>query len=76
MKKNVLISAVLAAALLPAVGMSAEKVNSFVKNGQYCDSWAWQDGDQQSNNKQNSAGKQSSKEKLAFGDDTHYGIGW
>jgi hypothetical protein len=75
MKNNVLISAVLAAALLPAVGMSDQKVNNFEKDGQNCDSWAWQD-DMQSVSKQNSASKQSTNEQLAFGDDTHYGIGW
>jgi len=64
MNKNILISAVLAIALLPAVAMSAPKANSFEKDAQNCDSWAWQDD------------KQSIKEQLAFGDNTHYGIGW
>ncbi len=75
MNKNVLISAVLAAALLPAVGMSAQKVKSFEKDGQNCDSWVWQD-DKQSDSKQHSTSKQSTKEQLAFGGYTHYGIGW
>jgi len=75
MKKNVLISAILAVALLPAVGMSAQKVNSFDKDAQYCDSWAWQDN-KQSDSKQNSANKQASSERVAFGDQRQKGIGW
>ena len=75
MKKNVLISAVLAAALLPAVGMSAQKFNSFEKDAQYCDSWAWQD-DVKSDSKQNAAIKPVSRERIAFGDQRQNGIGW
>jgi len=75
MKKNVIISTVLAAALLPAVGMSAQQINSFEKDGQHCDSWTWQE-DKQPANKQNVVSKYSNKVQIAFGDYTQNGIGW
>ena len=74
MRKQALLSAVLAVALIPAVGLSAEKDNSFKKDAELCDSWTWLD-DKQSADKQNTTAKESNSEKIAFGD-TRYSIGW
>jgi hypothetical protein len=74
MKKQTLLSAVLAVALIPAVGMSAEKGNSFEKDAQLCDSWTWLN-DSQSADKMNTAVTENNSEKIAFGD-ASYSIGW
>jgi hypothetical protein len=74
MNKQALLSAVLAVTLIPAVGMSAEKTNSFEKDAQLCDSWTWHD-DSQSARNLNTVAKETSSEKIAFGD-VRYSIGW
>ena len=74
MRKQTILSAVLAVAMIPAVGMSAEKGNSFEKDAELCDSWTWLD-DKQSADKMNTTAKESNSEKIAFGD-IRYSIGW
>lgn len=75
MKKNALLSAVLAVALFPAVGLPAEQGNSFLKDAQICDSWSWQD-DAQSNANVTTSINQLNKMQMAFGDYAQNGIGW
>lgn len=74
MRKQTILSAVLAVALIPAAGMSAEKGSSFEKDAQLCDSWTWLDDSQAAGNL-NTAATESNSEKIAFGD-ARYNIGW
>lgn len=74
-KNKVLVSTALVVALLPAVSMSAQKVNSFENDAQNCDSWAWQ-VDMQTVSNSKTEIKTTTSEQIAFGDQTQNGIGW